>query len=223
MLKFFMENLEELSGNELVKLSDNELVNAMNNGKKEKAFTILYKKYHAEIYSFCVYFCRDENLAKDFASETFIKFLEKYETFKEKKKKGTFKSWLYKIAQNKMLDYYRKSKRNSLSFESNLNIFDEDGSENLALENFAFNNNFYNEKNIDEVIIKQEESEFLKKVVGKLSPVQKQIIYLRFWKDKQFNEIAEETNSGVNTAKGRVGYALKNLRKIVTKSSFLSK
>ena len=180
-------------------LSDKELIRLYVNGE-EKAFEFLLEKYQSKIYTSIYMFVKDRDLANDIFQETFIKIID---TFRQKKynEEGKFVQWAQRIAYNLCVDYFRKNKRrNIIAPRDDFDIFDllpEDGI------------------NEEERMERSQTYSKLKKLVRSLPSEQREVIMLRHFAELSFKEIAELTNVSINTALGRMRYALINIRKLI--------
>jgi RNA polymerase sigma factor (sigma-70 family) len=181
-------------------LSDKELIRLYVNGE-EKAFEFLLEKYQSKIYTSIYMFVKDRDLANDIFQETFIKIID---TFRQKKynEEGKFVQWAQRIAYNLCVDYFRKNKRrNIIAPRDDFDIFDllpEDGI------------------NEEERMERSQTYSKLKKLVRSLPSEQREVIMLRHFAELSFKEIAELTDVSINTALGRMRYALINIRKLIS-------
>lgn len=191
------------------KKSDSYLVRQYQNGD-ENALAILIDKYNKELFSYIYYKVANEDLANDIFQDTFIKIII---TLKEGRynDEGKFIIWAKRIAHNLIIDHYRiKCKNQKISettFENEeFSIFDilKDSSEN-----------------IEDQIITSQIFEDLHIMIQHLPENQKEVIQLRYFNELSFKEIAEHTNTSINTTLGRVRYALINLRKIMNEKEII--
>ena len=189
--------------------TDSQLIVSYQNGN-ELALQTLISRHQKEIYSFIYYKVMDENLANDFFQDTFIKaiIVMKEHRYHEE---GKFVVWVKRIAQNLIIDYFRaKSKR---VFVSDSSFPDDD----FSIFDFIPETS----DNIEEALVKQQILKDLAYLVEMLPENQKEIIKLRFYDNLSFKEIAEQTESSINTTLGRVRYALINLRKIMLEKNII--
>lgn len=144
---------------------------------------------------------KNEQLAEDIFQDTFIKVIK---SLKERKYQdnGRFLSWVIRIAHNLIIDHFRKEKQM-------LTISNDNYELNL------FNNRKLADKNIEDELITDQICEDLRSLVEKLPADQRQVVILRHYLGLSFKEIAEQTNVSINTALGRMRYALINLRKFI--------
>lgn len=190
-------------------LSDSELIQHYSSGKEE-ALAILIDRHQHSLFSFIFYKIKDEELANDIFQDTFMKIII---TIKEEKynEEGKFILWAKRIAHNLVIDYFRlKNKQNKVSettFENEeFSIFDLISS---------------TDPNIEEILVTKQINSDLIKLLEYLPENQKEAIKMRFFDGLSFKEIAEDTNTSINTTLGRVRYALINLRKIIEENNII--
>lgn len=183
----------------ILNLNDSELVRQYINGD-EYALSVLIKRHKTKIYNFIYSKIGDEVLTEDVFQDTFIKVIN---TLKQKKynEEGKFLSWVMRIAHNLVIDHFRKENRmpkydNSSEFDIFLLIKDE-------------------ELNIEKKLIKSQIETDVKFLIEELPDEQKEVLMMRHYKDLSFKEIAENTGVSINTALGRMRYALINLKKMI--------
>ena len=161
------------------------------------------------VYSYILYMIKDVENAEDIFQDTFLKVINtlKSGTYKEE---GKFIQWVLRISHNLVIDYFRKGKRFQ-TIESN------DDSDVFDFINLS-------EPSIEDTIIKEQIYSDLRKLIAKLPPEQKEVLIMRHYADMSFKEISERTNTSINTALGRMRYALMNIRKMIEgKESLLLK
>lgn len=187
----------------MIKNTDSWLISNFRTGD-EKALAVLIERHQKEIFSYIFYKVLDETLANDVFQDTFMKIIV---TLKEGRynEEGKFVLWAKRIAHNLIIDHYRlKAKHNKVSETSYDN------------EEFSiFDLISVQEENIEEQLISRQIQEDLTKMLNCLPENQQEVIKLRFFDGLSFKEIAEQTDSSINTTLGRVRYALINLRKIM--------
>jgi RNA polymerase sigma-70 factor (ECF subfamily) len=145
---------------------------------------------------------KDSYIAEDLLQDTFIKAITTIKTNRYNEE-GKFLPWIVRIAHNLAIDYFRKEKRYPT-------VILEDGSN-------VFNTLNFSEDSAESIQIKMETHEKLKEMIQKLPEQQKEVLLMRHYADMSFQEIAEATGVSINTALGRMRYALINLRKQMTK------
>lgn len=190
-------------------LTDSLLISRYQKGD-ENALSVLISRHQKELFSFIFYKLMDEELANDVFQDTFIKIIV---SLKEGRYNddGKFILWAKRIAYNLIIDHYRlKSKYIKISettYENEeFSIFD------LLKES---------EENIEERLITNQIYDDLMKMLVFLPENQQEVIKLRFFDGLSFKEIAEQTNTSINTTLGRVRYALINMRKIMEKNQII--
>ena len=172
----------------------------------EKSLEILINRHNQRITSFIYSKVLDRDVTEDIFQDTFIKVIKtlKKGTYSEE---GKFLPWVMRIAHNLIIDHFRRNKRMP-KFEGSddFNIFSVIGDEKL---------------NAEKQIIKDQITEDLKHLIEELPEDQKEVLVMRIYKDMSFKEISENTGVSINTALGRMRYALINLRKIIDKNSIV--
>lgn len=183
--------------------TDSWLISEYRNGN-EKTLSILIERHQKDLFSFIFYKLMDEDLANDIFQDTFMKIIV---TLKEGRynEEGKFILWAKRIAHNLIIDHYRvKSKHIKVSETS----YDND-------EFSIFDLISGNEENIEEKLISEQIQHDLTRMLVFLPENQQEVIKLRFFDGLSFKEIADQTETSINTTLGRVRYALINLRKIM--------
>lgn len=183
--------------------SDQALIRQYLDGK-EIAFEFLLNRYKDRVFSYIFFTIRDETLANDIFQETFMKAIR---TLKRGgyNEEGKFLPWVNRIAHNLMIDHFRRNKKYPTTNGSpDFDIFDIIPDESRTVE----------EENIQDQLLGD-----VKKLVHELPQDQKEVLMMRMYFDMSFKEIAERTNVSINTALGRMRYALINLRKMAEKKN----
>jgi RNA polymerase sigma-70 factor (ECF subfamily) len=184
---------------------DSTLVSSYIQGN-EFALEILIKRHQQRLYSFIYSKVQDRDITEDIFQDTFIKVIRtlKRGAYNEE---GKFLPWVMRIAQNLIIDHFRKSNRMpSFKNTDEFDIFSvlSDGS-----------------LNAEKKIIKEQIYSDVKLLVEELPEDQKEVLIMRMYKDMSFKEISENTGVSINTALGRMRYALINLRKIIEKHKII--
>lgn len=191
--------------NSLDLFSDQQLIHLFKEGNEQAIATIL-KRYKQNIFSAIYVKVRDRYVAEDLFQEAFIKIIHnlKHDKYSEQ---GKFLPWAIRIAQNLCIDYFRKNKQNSKV------IFQEgtDFLEFLCIDN----------DNALKRMQQKETEDTVQSLLDKLPEDQRDVIILRIYADLSFREIAEMTNVGINTALGRMRYALMNLRRLIEENKMV--
>ena len=182
-------------------MSDRQLVEAYHNGK-EAAFNELLKRYKSKVYSKIMMYVRDRAVAEDIFQDTFVRAIHalKEGNYNEE---GNFSAWILRIAHNLCIDYFRHVKKMPMTRERDeYNPFDFISSE---------------ERTSEEDRMKREVKADMKKLLSMLPDEQREIVIMRLNYDMSFKEIADQLDISINTALGRMRYALINLRKLIEK------
>ncbi len=166
----------------------------------EIALEVLIKRHQAKIYGFIFSKVSDADLADDIFQDTFIKVIHTLKGGKYNEE-GKFLPWVMRIAHNLVMDFYRKQKRTQVINDS----------EDKPL--FAFLSDAGD--SIEKLMINEQIEKDLKFLIQELPNDQKQVVLMRIYQDLSFKEIAEQTDVSINTALGRMRYALLNLRKLI--------
>ncbi|HMP98278.1 MAG TPA: RNA polymerase sigma factor [Cyclobacteriaceae bacterium] len=182
---------------ENLKMSDRTLVSQFKEGNDE-AFAVLLQRHKSRLYTAIYLIVKDRYVAEDLLQETFIKAIN---TIREGRysEEGKFLPWISRIANNLAIDHFRKNKRYPT-------IVMEDGSQ-------VFNNLEFSEFSIESKQIIEDTHARLRDLIKELPETQRQVLIMRHYLDMSFQEIAEQTGVSINTALGRMRYALINLRK----------
>lgn len=180
-------------------MSDSELVKSYLSGK-EQALEALISRHQQRVFTYIVVRIQDEDIANDIFQDTFVKVIN---TLKRGKynEEGKFLQWTLRIAHNLVIDHFRREKRMpTMSPTDDFNIFNilKDGS-----------------LNVESTMIKDQIESDLHKLIEQLPDEQKEVLKLRHFSGLSFKEIAEQTDVSINTALGRMRYALINLRKLM--------
>ena len=185
--------------------TDAQLVSAYMKGN-EQAISILITRHKQKIYSFIYSKVFDRDVSEDIFQDTFIKVIKtlKRGAYNEE---GKFIPWVMRISHNLVIDHFRKNNRMP-KFENNsdFNIFSvlHDGS-----------------LNAEKTMIKEQVEGDLKKIIQELPDDQKEVLLMRIYKEMSFKDISEKTGVSINTALGRMRYALINLRKVIDKHNIV--
>ena len=187
-------------------VSDQNLVSDYIKGD-ENALKILLERHKSRIFSYIMMTIKDRDLAEDFFQDTFVKVIQ---TLKRKKynEEGKFLPWVLRIAHNLMIDHFRKTnKMRMIRPNEEFDIFDTIAGDHL---------------NSDEEIAVNQRKTDIKKLIEMLPEEQKEVIKLRLYYDMSFKEIGAYSNVSINTALGRMRYALINLRKLINEKQISS-
>lgn len=185
---------------EYTKMTDEELVVAYMDGEA-KAFDVILTRYQATIYSYFLYVVGDEDEANELFQDTFVKvivFLQE----QRYKPMGLFNYWLIRIAHNMISDKFR---RNDHKLVKDVNAKND----LTRIRNEAITVSPY-----DDEMIRDQAFDELHRMVNKLPAEQREMVYLRYFEEMSFKDIAAITGVSINTALGRMRYAILNLRKM---------
>ncbi|MGN0032861.1 MAG: RNA polymerase sigma factor [Candidatus Limimorpha sp.] len=180
-------------------LSDKELVVRYQAGDVS-CFQVLVDRYQNKVYSYIMMLVRDRQLADDLFQDTFLKIIRtiKSGAYKEE---GKFIQFAMRIAHNLIIDYFRKEKR--------LPMVDPTKEDFDMIANARMK-----DPSVEDRIVTEQIYDDLRKMIERLPEEQREVLNLRFYSDMSYKEIADITNVSINTALGRMRYALINLRKI---------
>ena len=183
-----------------IQRSDKELVENYRNGDLA-SFEILVSRYQAQVYSYIMSLVKDKQLADDVFQDTFVKIIRtiKAGVYKDE---GKFLQFAMRISHNLVIDYYRKSNRIP-TVES-------------AVEDYNYIDNApITDPSVEQSMIMDQVHSDLHKMIEYLPIEQREVLRMRIYDDLSFKEIADLTNVSINTALGRMRYALINLRKMM--------
>jgi RNA polymerase sigma factor (sigma-70 family) len=180
-------------------ISDQELIRQFINGD-HTSLEGLVKRHQRKVFSYILLIVKDKHLAEDIFQDTFIKVINTLRAGAYNEE-GKFLPWVMRIAHNLIIDFFRKSKR--MPFIENSEEYD-------LFETLKV----YEETIEDKLIIAQIHND-VQRLVEYLPEEQKEVLKMRHYMDMSFKDIAEQTNVSINTALGRMRYALINLRKMV--------
>jgi len=172
----------------------------------ENALTILINRHQSKIFGFIYSKISDRDISNDIFQDTFIKVIK---TLKSRayNEEGKFLPWVMRIAHNLIIDHYRKNKKMPMFRETEeFSIFSIMSDDSLTIEN---------------KIIREQVEIDLKKLIEELPADQKEVLVMRMYQDMSFKEISEITGVSINTALGRMRYALMNMRKVIDKHQII--
>ena len=176
---------------------DGVLITLYRNGN-ETAFNLLVDRYQSKVFTTIFLIVKDQDVAEDLLQDVFVKVLHTLNSDKYNEE-GKFQPWVMRIAHNLAIDHFRKAKRYPT-------ILLEDGSNLLNSLSFA-------EDSSEEQRIKEETLAWVRNLIDELPEAQKEVVIMRHYLDMSFQEIAEQTGVSINTALGRMRYALNHIRK----------
>ena len=186
-----MENLQ--------KMTDDVLVALYSKGNNQ-AFDILLERYKDKLYSYIYFSVRNDELAEDIFQETFVKAIVTIQQGRYTEN-GKFSAWLTRIAHNLIIDLFRQ--------ERNENVVSNDETEVDLFNNIKLSDDTIETKLVNEQVLSD-----VRRLVDVLPDNQREVVYMRFYQDLSFKEISEITGVSINTALGRMRYAILNMRRI---------
>ena len=169
-----------------------------------KAFDVLLARNQSKLFSYIMFVVRDEEIANDIFQDTFLKVITKLQEGKYTDS-GKFYYWITRIAHNIIMDKYR--------MQQNEHIVEPTEDNNLSNIKSASVLDTYRESEI----INEQIMEDVKNIMNALPTVQREVVYMRFYQDMSFKEIADATGVGINTSLGRMRYAILNMRRMAQK------
>ena len=181
-------------------MSDEQLALAYINGNN-RAFDELLSRSQDKIFSYILYVVKDEELANDLFQETFLKIITKMQDGRYTDS-GKFIWWATRIAHNVIIDHFRATKSNKIVEQGNDNDLSNLKS-NVPLD-----------INRESELANEQVMKDVKRLMEALPKAQREVVFMRFFQELSFKEIAEQTNVSINTSLGRMRYALINLRKL---------
>lgn len=181
-------------------MTDEVLVNRFADGDNQ-AFDILLNRHKNRVYTYILLIVRNRDLAEDVFQETFMKVIVSIKQGRYVDS-GKFYAWVTRIAHNLIIDIFRK--------ERSENTISNDEFEDVDL----FNNSKFSEENIEDKLVKSQVLKDVNNLVRMLPDAQKEVVILRYYQDLSFKEIANQTGVSINTALGRMRYAVLNMRRM---------
>ena len=180
--------------------TDQELVQCYLEGDVSSIETLI-TRHKNKVYTYIILTVRNQHLAEDIFQDTFIKVIKSLHEGKYRDD-GKFLSWVIRIAHNLIIDHFRKEKQ--------INTFTK-----KDYEADIFNTRKFSDGTVEDFIIKEQITNDVKTLIEELPDDQKQVVYLRHYCGLSFKEIADQTGVSINTALGRMRYALINMRKMM--------
>lgn len=182
------------------RLTDEELAISYVRGNN-RAFDELLSRNQSKLFSYILFVVRDEDKANDLFQETFVKIITKLHQGRYVDS-GKFGAWIMRIAHNVIMDWYREQRSRNL-----IEPTDENDLSNLS-GNEILDSNVENRYVNDQIMVD------VKNMMNMLPPTQREVVFMRFYQDLSFKEIAETTGVSINTSLGRMRYAILNLRRM---------
>lgn len=180
--------------------SDQDLVKRFIQGD-QTSIEVLINRHKNKVFTYIILIVKNQSLAEDIFQDTFIKVIKSLKEGKYKDN-GKFVSWVIRIAHNLTIDHFRKEKQ--------INTYS-----NEDYEADIFNSRKLSESTIEDIMVESQIIKEVRLLIDELPEDQKQVILLRHYGGLSFKEIADQTDVSINTALGRMRYALINLRKLI--------
>jgi RNA polymerase sigma-70 factor (ECF subfamily) len=190
----------------LTKLTDDQLVVAYANGDN-KAFDLLLQRHQDRVFSYILHVVKNKDVADDIFQETFVKAIT---TIKQGRytDSGKFSAWISRIAHNLIIDYYRQEKAENT-------VSSDDAQTDM------FNRRDLCDDNVEDRMVTSQIHADVKRIVQALPDSQREVLEMRYYRDMSFKEIADITGVSINTALGRMRYAILNMRKIAADNNIV--
>ncbi len=187
-------------------LTDEQLVRAYAKGNNE-AFDTLLRRHQDRIFNYILRIIKNEDIANDIFQETFVKAIQTIRLGRYTEN-GKFPAWISRIAHNLIIDYYRQEKSENLQ---SADLTDVD----------ILNRKELCEDTIEDIMISNQIRDDVKYLIEELPELQKEVLMMRYYQNLSFKEIAEITGVSINTALGRMRYAILNLRRIAREKDII--
>lgn len=187
-----------------VRLTDEALVASYAEGSNE-AFDVLLNRYRGKVFSYIFHIVKNQDVADDIFQETFVKIIM---TIKQGRyvETGKFSAWVTRIARNLVIDYFRQEK------SENLVSIDNDDVDLLNRRDLS-------DSTIEDNMVQTQICNDIRRLIHSLPDSQRNVIEMRFYQNMSFKEIADATNVSINTALGRMRYALMHIRKLAKENN----
>ena len=191
---------------ELLATADEQLVSMYANGRNE-AFDVLIERHKSKLYAYIYHAVKDADMANDIFQETFVKAIM---TINQGRyvENGKFSAWITRIAHNLIIDLFRQEKSENLQ---SCDLEDVD----------ILNRKELSEDTIEDELVVSQIYADIRKLVKALPESQQEVLFMRYYKNMSFKEIADITNVSINTALGRMRYAILNMRRIAEENNIV--
>ena len=184
----------------LAVMTDEELALSYVNGDN-RAFDELLLRNQSKIFSYILFVVRDRDMANDIFQETFVKVVVKLQQGKYVPS-GKFSAWVLRIAHNVIMDLYRGQKSQKI-----IDAVDDNDLSNIASNDMIIGN-------VESQFVNTQVMSDVRKMMNLLPTTQREVVYMRYFQQMSFKEIADTTNVSINTSLGRMRYAILNLRRM---------
>lgn len=188
-------------------MTDEELALSYVNGDN-RAFDLLLSHNQTKLFSYILFVVRNRDVADDIFQETFVKIITKLQQGKYMPS-GKFSAWIMRIAHNVIMDWYRAQKADKVVDSTKENDLSNISGSEVVIGN------------IENQFISSQTLEDIKKMMEHLPTTQREVVFMRYYQEMSFKEIAETTGVSINTSLGRMRYAILNLRKMVHENDML--
>ena len=188
----------------LNEMTDEELALSYVRGNNQ-AFDLLLSRNQSKLFSYILFVVHEQDLANDIFQETFVKVITKLQEGRYIDS-GKFSAWIMRIAHNVIMDWYRDNRAKNIVETSDDN----------DLSNVTGND--ITDFNIEDRYVNEQVLRDVKKMMNLLPPTQREIVFMRFYQEMSFKEIAETTGVSINTALGRMRYAILKMRRMARKN-----
>lgn len=185
-------------------LSDNSLVQQFVDGN-QSAIEVLIARHKKRVFTYILLIVKDHHLAEDIFQDTFIKVIRSLKSGRYTEN-GKFISWVLRISHNLIIDHFRKEK-----------LLNTTSNDDTIVD--LFNSPRYSEENIEDKLVYEQITCDVRLLINELPDDQREVIMMRHYQGLSFKEISDLTNVSINTALGRMRYALINLRKLIEKKN----
>ncbi len=189
-----------LKSDQLSQMTNEELALSYVEGNN-RAFDELLRRTQSSLFSYILFVVRDQETANDIFQETFVKVIMKLHHGKYSPS-GRFAAWLVRIAHNVIMDWYRDNHLQNVMETTDKNDFANMSNDELL------------ERNIENDYVKDQVMDDVRQLMNGLPPVQREVVYMRYFQELSFREIAESTGVSINTSLGRMRYAMINMRRM---------
>lgn len=182
-------------------MSDQELVKVYLSGN-ENALEVLINRHQEKMFTAIYMLVRNREMAEDILQEAFLKIITTLKSGKYNEE-GKFIQWAMRISRNLVIDHFRKSKKMPM-------VTDSEGNDVFGYINIP-------SPNQEDMMVRSEKEQKVRRLIEELPAEQREVLVLRHYAELSFKEISDLTNVSINTALGRMRYALNNLRKLIEK------
>ena len=188
----------------LCEMTDEELAVSYIDGNN-KAFDLLLSRNQSKLFSYILFVVRDQEMANDVFQETFLKAISRLHEGRYTTS-GKFLAWLMRIAHNVMMDWYREQRADRIVEPTQDNDLSNLKGRDLL------------DSNIENEYVNTQVLRDVRRMMDSLPATQREVVYMRFYQQMSFKEIAEATNVSINTSLGRMRYAVLNMRRMARKN-----